>query len=216
MNKDRAGLREIVSYEKSQMLPLNFTVCYILTPIYAVISFALIAAFGIFMEIDDQKYLVHGLSCLGAFVLLSIAFLACIPLVRKKTIHTEMERYDFDISREEALEIYDFSSGEFSLKFDKYGIHVDDELTYYNHLDIFVMTSNYCKRVEIYLQFSRAKEWFVTLSLNPTTLKMLECFEIPLANRHVLEYILSNTRDAFAQIYDKGYVIPKYFSEHQS
>ena len=33
--KDKVGLKEIVAYEKTQMLPLNFTVSYILTPIYA-------------------------------------------------------------------------------------------------------------------------------------------------------------------------------------
>ena len=39
MKKDKVGLKEIVAYEKTQMLPLNFTVSYILTPIYAVVCF---------------------------------------------------------------------------------------------------------------------------------------------------------------------------------
>ena len=112
-----------------------------------------------------EKYLVQGLLCLGTFVLISIIFLASVPLVRKKAIKTEQERYDFDISTVEPLEIYDFSTEEFFLKFDKYGMYVNDELFYYNHLNKSVVTSNHLKRVNIYLQFSLSKEQFVTISV---------------------------------------------------
>lgn len=208
--KDKVGLKEIVAYEKTQMLPLNFTVSYILTPIYAVVCFLLIGAFAVLMEIDDEKYLLQGLLCLGAFVLISILFLACVPLVRKKAIITELERYDFDMSEENALEIYDFSTEEFSLKFDKCGMYVNDELFYYNHLNKNVVTSNYLKRVGVYLQFALDEEHRVTLWVNPTTLKMLESLEIKLDNRHILDYIISNKKEAFEQIYNKGYVIARY------
>lgn len=210
MEKDKVGLKEIVAYEKTQMLPMNFTVSYILTPIYAVVCFLLIGAFAVLMEIDDEKYLVQGLLCLGAMVLISIIFLASVPLVRKKAIKTELARYDFDTSKEGPLDIYDFSTDEFSLKFDKYGMCVNDELFYYNHLNKNVVTDNYLKRVGVYLQFALDEEHRVTLSVNPTTLKMLESFEIKLDNRHILEYILSNKRDAFEQIYNKGYVVARY------
>ena len=208
--KDKIGLKEIVAYEKTQMLPLNFTVSYILTPIFAVISFLLIGAFAVLMEIDDEKYLLQGLLCLGAFVLISIIFLVSVPLVRKKAIKMEFERYDFDTSKEEVLEIYDFSTDDFSLKFDKYGMYVNNKLFYYNHLNKNVVTGNYLKRVGVYLQFALDEERRVTLSVNPTTLKMLESLEIKLDNRHILEYIISNKKDAFEQIYNKGYVVTRY------
>ena len=197
---DNVGLKEIIAYEKTQMLHLNFTVSYILAPIYAVVCFLLIGAFAVLMEIDDEKYLVQGLLCLGAFVLISIIFLASVPIVRKKAIKIEVERYDFDISKEETLEVYDFSTDEFSLKFDKYGMYVNDELFYYSHLNKNVVTGNYLKRVRVYLQFALDEEHRVTLPVNPTTLKMLESLEIKLDNSHILEYILSNKRDAFEQI----------------
>lgn len=212
MNKEKVkvGLKEIVAYEKTQMLPLNFTVSYILTPIYAVVCFLLIGAFAVLMEIDDDKYLLQGLLCLGAFVVISIIFLASVPLIRKKAIKIEVERYDFDISKEESLEVYDFSTDEFSLKFDKHGMYVNDELFYYNHLNKNVVTGNYLKRVGVYLQFALDEEHRVTLWVNPTTLKMLESLEIELDNRHILDYIISNKRDAFEQIYNKGYVVVCY------
>lgn len=62
----------------------------------------------------------------------------------------------------------------------------------------------------MYLQFALDEEHRVTLSVNPTTLKMLESLEIKLDNWHILEYIISNKRDAFEQIYNKGYVVARY------
>ena len=103
--KSKRGLKDIIAYEKTQMLPLNFTASYILTPIYAVVCFLLIGTFAVLMEIDDEKYLVHGLLCLGAMVFISIIFLACVPIVRKKAIKIEIERYNFDTSKEEREEL---------------------------------------------------------------------------------------------------------------
>ncbi len=208
--KDKVGLREIVAYEKTQMLPLNFTVSYILTPIYAVICFLLFAAFAVLMEIDDEKYLVHGLLCLGVFVLISVIFLASVPFVRKKAIGVELERYDFDTSTVEPLKVYDFSTEDFSLRFDEHGMYVNDELFYYNHLSKNVVTDNYCKRVGVYIQFAWDEEHIVTLAVNPTSLKMLECLDIKLDNRHILDYIIANKKAAFEQIYNKGYVAARY------
>ena len=183
---------------------------HVIELLYELYGAKTIGLFAVLMKIDDEKYLVQGLLCLGAFVLISIIFLASVPLVRKKAIKIEIERYDFDTSKEEALEIYDFSTEEFSLKFDSYGMYVNDELFYYNHLDKNVVTGNYLKRVGVYLQFALDEEHRVTLSVNPTTLKMLDSLEIKLDNRHILEYILSNKEDAFEQIYNKGYVVALY------
>lgn len=207
MKEEKRSLKEIIAYEKMQMLPLNFTVFYILTPIYAAISFLLIGAFAVLMEIDDEKYLVPGLFCLGAFIVISIVFLACVPFIRKKAIMTELSRYNFDTSIESPQEIYDFSTDELSLKFDKFGMYVNDELYYYNHLDRYIMTGNLYKRVNLYIQFSQGKEWYITLPVNPTTLKMLESLNIQLHNSDILEYILTNKKDAFEQIYNKGYIV---------
>lgn len=204
--KKEHGLKEIIAYEKVRMHPLVFTVSYILTPVYAVVSILLIAAFGVLMELDEKAYLIHALVCLGAFVLISVAFLASVPGVRKKVLRAELDRYDFDTSKEESRETYDFSTEDFSLKFDKYGMYVEDKLYYYNHLQKLVLTDNFCRRVNICLQFYLSPGHYVRLGVNPTTLKMVECLKIPFENGEVLSYILSNKEDAFLQIHNKGYV----------
>ena len=127
---------------------------------------------------------------------------------KKKSKRSTLQK--IDTSKEEALEIYDFSTDEFSLRFDKYGMHVNDKLFYYNHLSKNVVTGNYLKRVGVYLQFALNEEHRVTLLVNPTTLKMLESLEIKLDNMLVLDYIISNKKEAFEQIYHKGYVVARY------
>ena len=211
MNKEnkKFGIKEIVAYEKMRMLPLTFAVSYILAPIYALVSLLLIGVFCLLMKIDDEKYLVYGLFCLGAFALISVLYLACVPLVRKKAIKAELEQYDFDASKVEELQTWDFSTEKYSLKFDRNGMYINDQLFYYNHLNKMVITSNYLKRIGIYLQFSLLEEFVVTLSVNPITLKMIECLEINLDNKYILEYIVSNKQAAFEQIYNKGYVVAR-------
>lgn len=204
MKKDRISIKKILAYEKAQMFPLTFIVSYILAPIYLFFSLCLMVLFAVFMEINEQEYFVHGLFCLGTFVLITIIFLSTVPYVRKKAIHAELARYDFDTSNVEALELFDFSTDDFSLKFDKHGMYVDEELIYYNHMNKTVITGNQCKRVQIYLQFAPSKDWSISLPVTPITLKMLDCLEIRLDNTEVLDYILSNQKAAFEQIYNKG------------
>ncbi len=201
-------LKNIIAYEKEQMLPLNFTMSYILTPIYLGASLLLIAAGAVLLGIDDEVYLVPGLLCLGAFVLISVAFLAAVPAVRKRAIEAELARYDFDTSKIEASDTWDFSSEGYDLKFDEYGMRIDGTLHYYNHLLKRVVTSNRYKRVGLYLMFGLSPEQNVVLYVTPTTLKMLSCLNITLDNQQTLDYILSNKREAFRQIYVKGRVTP--------
>ena len=208
MDRDQKNLKQIIAYEKSLMLPWNYKLSYILTPIYVGISCLLILAFVVFMAIDEDKYLIHGLSCMGVLVVITIAFLSCVPIVRRIAIRTEIDRYNFDTSDQEALEVYDFSDDEFSfsLQFDQNGMILNDILYYYNHLDKVVMTSNYCNRVEIFLRFTFSEDTYASVPLNPTSLKMLECFDIELENEEVLNYILENKEAAFEQIYKLGRV----------
>ncbi len=210
MNKEKIRVKDWVAYEKAKMHPLTFVMSYIVTPAYLMITLFLLGAFAVFMEIDDHKYLVHGLFCLGAFVLISILLLVAVPLVRNKVISAELKRYHFDTSKEIPLDQYDFSMDDISLKFDKHGMYFNGRLFYYHHLLKTVVTTNDCKRIGIYLEFALTKEQSVMLYVNPTTLKMLECFEIKLDNQHILDDIISNPRKAFQKIYTRGAVhVPK-------
>ena len=206
MENDKRTLREIIRQEKEIMLPLNFFISYILTPIYAFVSFVLIAIFGVLMSIDDEKYLISGVLCLCAFVVISIIFLTPLPFVRKKAIQTEIQRYDFDFSDEPALEIWDFSTEENKLRFKSYGMYVDEEFYNFDELMITIETSNYCKRVHIVLHFMITPDYYIALPIDKRVLKMIDCFRIRIHNRSQLDYILNNKNAAFEEIYNKGHV----------
>lgn len=46
MKKDKVELKEIIANEKAQMLPIVFTVSYVITPIYLIIAFLLLVVFA--------------------------------------------------------------------------------------------------------------------------------------------------------------------------
>ena len=186
------------------MHPLNFTMAYIVIPCYALIGIILICAFAVLMYIDGGRYMVHGMICLGLLVMLTIALIVSAAMIRKKVIKNQLQRYNFDTSKEEPREQYDFSTEALSLVFDKYGLHVNNKLFYYNRLSKKLVISNNCKKIDLYLRFALSEEHYLMLYLDPTTLKMLECFEIRLENHDVLDRILSDPQKAFEKIYDRG------------
>ena len=206
MENRKTTLKEIIRQEKEIMLPLNFFISYILTPIYVTVSFVLIAIFGVLMSVDDEKYLILGVLCLCAFVVISIIFLSTVPFVRKKAIQAEIQRYDFDFSGEPALEKWDFSTEETTLYFKSYGMYVNDDFYNFDELIITIETSNYCKRVHIVLRFTIAPNMYIDLSIDRSVLKMIDAFRIKIYNRSLLDYILDNKNTAFEEIYNKGYV----------
>lgn len=205
--KRNISLKNLIAIEKMRMLPWDFAVSYVVTPVYLAVCIALTVAFGVFMEVDDQKYLVHGLVCLGTFAFITAAMLVSVPILRRKTLNFELSRYDFDYSAEEAQELYDFSNEERSLKFDQTGMYVDGERYEYNRLTRRLMTTNLGRRVWLGLEFSPPEEWSIALPVNPKTLKMLEHFEINLENEEVLRYMIENKEKAFRQIFSIGSIV---------
>lgn len=203
-------IRDYRPPDSAKMLPWDFVMLYVILPVYSVVSIVLLSYCSIFIE--EEKNLRSGLLCLGAFILISVILQVIDYFLCKKTINVEMERYNFDTSDIEELEMYEFyyTDGS-SLKFDKNGMYIDDELFYYSDISKLVLTSNYRRRIGIYIQFAVSEEQCIALPLEGLTLKILESLNIKLDNMHVLEYILSNKRKAFEQIYRKGvkFVISK-------
>lgn len=197
-------IRDYRPPDSAKMLPWDFVMLYVILPIYSVVSIVLLSYCSIFIE--EDKNLRSGLLCLGAFILISAMLLVIDYFFYKKTINVELERYNFDTSDIEELEMYEFyyANGS-SLKFDKNGMYINDELFYYSDMSKLVLTSNYRRRIGIYIQFYVSEEQCIALSLDEgLTLKILESLNIQLDNMNVLEYILSNKRKAFEQIYRKG------------
>ncbi len=197
-------IRDYRPPDSAKMLPWDFVMLYVILPVYSIVSIVLLSYCSVFIE--EEKNLRSGLLCLGAFILISVILQVIDYFFYKKTINVELERYNFDTSDIEELEMYEFYYADgSSLKFDKNGMYINDELFYYSDMSKLVLTSNYRRRIGIYIQFYVSEEQCIALSLDERlTLKILESLNIQLDNMNVLEYILSNKRKAFEQIYRKG------------
>ena len=206
MKEKEISLKQIILYEKEVMHPLNRLMTYVITPIYAGLSFLIILAFAVLMEIDEQKYFVFGICLLALFVILTAILLAMVPFVRKKVLRDELDSYHFDYSDLDDKSEYEYSFDNGMIKFDKNGMIVEGVLYYYNHLYPSVITDNYCHRILIALRFALDDEKYVQVVLDKKALKMIRDLQIPIENEDVLNYILENKENAFQQIYNKGYV----------
>ncbi len=204
--KKKAGLRQMISRDKANMLPMNFRMSYIVVPLYVVLAFLMIIFFA---GLLDKGYVPAGLICLGAAALMTIGVFAALMIVRKKAVKAELDRYDFDTSRVESKDVWDFSQEELSLRFDRYGMTVDGKLIYYNHLKKLLITDNKYRRVMLYLVFAPSDKDGILIPLNADSLKMLEDFKIELDNQPTLDYILAHPDDSFKEIYAKGKVTIK-------
>lgn len=200
------SLLTLIRYEKARMLPLNFTMSYIITPLYVLISIGLLVAFGTLMEKDDAGNFIPGLLCLGAMALLSVGLLCLVPYVRKRAIAEEIARYDFDVSDVGDQDEWDFSDGEHQTVFNRYGIVLDGQLHYYNHIRKVVTTDNQCQRVNISLLFVIDDDTYGSVPLTKSTLKVIRQFNIRLINQDKLDYIIGHKEQAFKEIYLKGAV----------
>lgn len=197
----------IIEAEKREMLPLNFIMSYRVVPVYALVSFLLIAGFGVLMGIDDERYFIPAMILMGALAALSCALLASLPLVRKKAIDVELQRYSFDTANVAAENMWKLNAEGKRLRFDRTGVQIDENAFDYSDLCCWIVTNNYCKRINVSLWIlPPADEEGVLLPLTAHTLKMLDCLPIALENPELLAYIINHKEAAFRQIYDKGYV----------
>ncbi len=158
------------------------------------------------MEIDDEKYLVAGVLCLGFIGVLSVAVVCMGVFIKKEALRTELMLNDFNTENIEDNEWYDFSADNLILIFDKNGIRLNDEFYYYNHFSKTLITDNEFLRINIYVVFYLDEENALSMRLDSRILKVLERFNVELNNQKVLEYIINNKEEAFKQIYTRGYI----------
>ena len=206
MKKNGRTLREAILYEKSKMLPLNFKITYIFTPIYTTVSLLLLAAFAFMMYLDSEKLFCVGIFFLSLVGLLTLGMVFLIFSARKRAVEFEMKRYNFDISNEPELEVWDFSTEKLSLVFKSCGMFLNGEFHHFDVLQKAVFTNNHCKRINIFVVFIVSETEYVSFELDdPRIIKMIKTFRVKLDNDFTFDYILENKKLAFQAIYDKGY-----------
>jgi len=120
-------LNDIMKFEKENMNKIRYITNYRIVPAYAGLVMVCLAIVGILMEMDETRYTPTAIGIFVFIGVVTIGLLSATPLVRKKEIEAEMNRYDFDIAGVEAKNIYDFSGDEVSFRFDKNGMYINED-----------------------------------------------------------------------------------------
>lgn len=197
---------EKAKFEKANMNKIRYIINYFVVPIYALITLICLVMVGVLMEIDEHRYTPIAIGLFIFIGVMTFSLLVSIPLTRKLEIKAEIKRYDFDTSNIESNGIYDFSNEEVSLRFDENGIYINDTLFWYNHLKVFINTSNHLNCVWVSIIFYINETNYYDILLCGKIINMIEKFNINLLNRESFDYIINHKEEAFTKIYKTGQV----------
>lgn len=197
-------LSEHINLEDNHSNKIRFIMNYRIVPAYLIFSVVLLVAIGILMSIDEEKYTPVSIGLFIVIGIASIVLLASVPFIRKKEIESEINRYDFDTQNIELKDVYNFSNDEVSFCFDKNGMFVNESFYWYNHLKIFITTSNSLNRIWISTVFFIDEDNFCEIPLDGEIISMIYAFNMNLENPELLKYIIEHKEDAFTKIYKLG------------
>ena len=88
-------LKEIIFYEKSEMTPIRRKINYIVLPLLMCWMVLSLAAGGVLMTVDENKFVGLFLALLAVGVLPLCLLLPALPFIRKKEAEYELNRYAF-------------------------------------------------------------------------------------------------------------------------
>lgn len=193
-----------ISIERSFMNPIRYRMNYRIIPAYGIFCAVCLIGSFFLMSQDESRYWPMLVAALAAVAAASIWLLRKVPKTRQTELDAELARYDLDCSHVPEAESYRvaYETGELILTAD--GLRDGERFYWYNHLTPRLATSHRFNRVWIALQLGKTPLESYFLPLNPTVLRVIRQFQIPLENPEELEYLLAEPKKAVAQIYNTG------------
>ena len=206
-----------IKLEKEYLNKIRFAMNYIVVPVYAFLTFSGLLVAAILMEIDETRYSTFFVGILVGVGVLTLALLLSVPVVRKREIALECAKYSFDTSNIDEEQEYDFLLDDNNrIQLTDHGCTQNDEVCLdYGEFDISLQTNKALNLVNINICFSLNKdakgkeedeEPWLRLRLSAKLLAAIDKYDIHITNRDVLDYIITNKKEAFKQIYIYGEV----------
>lgn len=209
--KKKQSLRNIIKEEKKQMNPIRAKINFVVVPIYLIIMVTILTTIGILLSIDENKYTNFSLILVFIFILMSISLLISIPIIRKKEVEIESNKYDFTINKEEKDEyVLKTIDGTDCIINSEY-IIIDNKKYQHDDFYIEVVTNNYLLTVQILIEFvfiesDEVVAPYWNFKLNNELLNAIIKYNININNKEMFDYVINNKKEAFKQILKYGYI----------
>lgn len=210
--KTKKSFLDQIRYEKKEMNPIRFKINYIFIPIWLAIFFLNILLIVIIDAKNDSLSLASYI-LLGIDILSLPTILSSVPLIRKKEVKLELDKYDFVNSNGDL--IYEFED-EMSVKsinkieFFEDKILINNNELNYENCNCMIVTNNHLLRININLLFEiwdkNCYEYNVSLKLDGKLIKLINDKQIKVLNKDTYDYIIHNKGKAFYQIIKYGYI----------
>jgi len=100
----------IMKKENQQLNPIRRKINTVIVPLYLAVFAVALTVGGILMSKDEECYLVVFLILIGIVLLMTVALLASLPLIRKKEVAIEVEKYNLELLDDDIKASYCFSA----------------------------------------------------------------------------------------------------------
>ncbi|MCI6728585.1 MAG: hypothetical protein MR473_00155 [Clostridiales bacterium] len=190
--------------ERHYMNRTRFLTNYCIVPGFMVLCGLLIAVAMILVNIDEEKYSATAILLFAILVASCVTLLAIVPKMRKLEIAEELKRYDLTPAPSLPEDSWTVDDEGVRLKLSQYGIEVNEQFYWYNHVSPKLATSNYFNRIWLALQFGTEPLNSVFIPLTPEAIAAVNQFSIPLENKEAFLYLLEHKEKVFHEIYNTG------------
>lgn len=205
------SFKDIIQKEKEQMNPIRAKINFVIVPIYFSAMIIILTAIGILLSIDVNKYTYLSLILLSIFVLMLIALLISVPIIRKKEVEIEANKYNFTIDKDEKSEYVLKSIDGIDCKINKEFLIVGNDKYKYDNFQIEIMAYSHLLTVQIVIEFIFIlSDEFIApcwcFKLDHELFNAIVKYNIEINNQEIFSYIINNKEDAFKQILKYGYI----------
>ena len=207
---EKPTLKTLLKKEKQEMNKIRTFINYTIVPIILIITILVLSTIFILLTINEEKYTTLAIILFILLGTMYISLIASLPLIRKKELKIELDKYDFTINQDVKDE-YVINTKNSVVKFKKDGLYYEDKYYKYDDLKINFHISKYLLKVNLFIEINVINDksfinpnWFI--DLDNKLLNALTHYNIKIENKDRLLYIINNKEKAFEDILKYGFI----------
>ena len=132
---EKPTLKTLLKKEKQEMNKIRAFINYTIVPIILIVTILVLSINYILLTINEEKYTTIAIILFILLGVMYISLIASLPLIRKKELKIELDKYDLTINTDIKDE-YVINTKNSVVKFKKDGLYYEDKYYKYDNLKI--------------------------------------------------------------------------------
>lgn len=207
---EKPTLKTLLKKEKQEMNKIRAFINYTIVPIILIVTILVLSINFILLTINEEKYTTLSIILFILLGVMYISLIASLPLIRKKELKIELDKYDFTINQDVKDEYIIYTKNSV-VKFKNEGLFYEDKYYKYDDLSLQLLTSNHLSKVSIFVEINVKNDnsyikphWYI--DLDNELLNAIVNYDIKLENYEKLITIINNKEETFKNILKYGVI----------